>query len=204
MSNKINVPYKFTSKEQKTINDNFSTHLDWGKDVFKTIKENIINHLRNEQENKCCYCKRELGFDIKEVDIEHIIPKSEYSKFTFHNLNLALSCPQCNTKKSTKPVLEKEYTQYPRNGNAFIIIHAHYDDYSTHIMTLDDCIYVARTIKGGQTINHCELFRFLEVMEKAKKFQTKKSPLAELTEQIRNSSENEVNDLLDAIKQKIK
>lgn len=204
MSDKINNPYIFKKDELKTIKDNFTTHLDWDKAVFASIKVNIITHLRTEQNNKCCYCKNELGFDIKEVDIEHIIPKSEYNAFTFKDLNLALSCPACNTKKSTKPVLVNKYVQYPRNGNAFIIVHAHYDIYSSHIMTLDKCIYVAKTTKGGLTINHCELFRFLEVMEKAKKFQTNKSPLTILTEQIRNAKEGEVNDLLEAIKDKIR
>jgi Bacteriophage Lambda NinG protein. len=204
MTEKINIPYHFTNDELALINVNFKTHLDWEKPIFKSIKTNIINHLRAEQNNECCYCKRKLGFDIKEVDIEHIIPKSEYSDFTFYNLNLALSCPQCNTKKSTKPVLKRKYIQYPKNGKAFTIIHAHYDNYSAHIKALDNCIYVAKTTKGGQTIIHCELFRFLEVLEKAKKFQTKKSPLAELTEQIRNADEVEVNELLKAIKEKIK
>lgn len=204
MSDKINNPYIFKKDEIKTITDNFSTHIDWEKPVFSLIKQNIITHLRIEQNNRCCYCKNELGFDIKAVDIEHIIPKSEYNNFTFNNINLALSCPACNTKKSTKPVLIKKHIYYPRNGSAFIIVHAHYDNYSEHIMSLDQCIYVAKTTKGGQTIIHCELFRFLEVMEKAKKFQSKKSPMALLTEQIRNANEEEIDDLLDAIKDKIK
>lgn len=204
MSEIINNPYQFTQEELKTISANFSTHLDWEKNIFSSIKEKIIEHLRIEQNNKCCYCKQELGFDIKEVDIEHIIPKSEYNEFTFHNLNLALSCPQCNTKKSTKSVLKRRYTRYPKNGNSFIIVHAHFDYYSNHIITMDNCVYIAKTKKGGQTIMHCELFRFIDVMEKAKKFQTKKSPLAVLTEQIRKAGANEVDELLNAIREKIK
>ena len=93
--------------------------------MFNSIKENIVAHLRIQQNNTCCYCKYQLGFDIKQVDIEHIVPKSEYEQFTFENRNLALSCPPCNTKKSTKPVLNNSIVNYaksltlnPENKNA--------------------------------------------------------------------------------------
>src|SRR5690606_19612567 len=102
MSNRILFPYRFTAGESTIIANNLSTHTDWTKVVFNLIKENIIAHLRIQQDNTCCYCKYQLGFDIKQVDIEHIIPKSEYGQFTFESQNLALSCPACNTKKSTK------------------------------------------------------------------------------------------------------
>ena len=204
MSDKINFPYIFTDAEKKVISKNFTTYLDWDKAVFKHIKVNIIAHLRNEQNNKCCYCKNELGFDIKAVDIEHIISKSEYDIFTFYSKNLALSCPGCNTKKSTKPVVSKKYSSYPRNGNSFLIVHAHFDNYSNHIINKEECVYIAITAKGCDTIKYCELFRFLEVLERAKKFQTKKSSLAKLTEDIRNADYSEVNGLLELIKEKLK
>ncbi|NOQ27268.1 MAG: hypothetical protein GQ564_18050 [Bacteroidales bacterium] len=203
MSDRINKPYEFLDDENVIIANNFNTHHDWTKTVFNQIKVNIITHLRNEQENKCCYCKSELGFDIKEMDIEHIIPKSEYESFTFHNKNLALSCPACNTKKSTKSVLNKKCSCYPRSGNAFVIVHAHYDNYSTNIFIKDECVYVPRTSKGSDTIKYCELYRFLDVIEKARKFQIKKSPLAQLTEGLRNASESEVNEFIELIKDKL-
>ena len=203
MSNKINRPYEFSEEETQLISKNFLSYHDWEKKVFDPIKSRIISHLRFEQDNKCCYCKSELGFDIKDVDIEHIIPKSEYDKFTFYGKNLALSCPACNTKKSTKPVLIRRYNNYPRNGNAFVIVHAHYDDYPIHILIKEECVYVARTSKGSDTIKYCELFRFLDVMEKAKQYQTKKTPIAQLVENIRNADDSDINDLIMVIKDKI-
>src|SRR5690606_31764056 len=114
------------------------------------------------------YCKYKLGFDIKQVDIEHIIPKSEYENFTFEAKNLALSCPACNTKKSTKPVLKNVIVRYPTNGANVIIIHAHYDDYSNHIDIINDCVFVAKSTKGSETITFCELFRLSTVEQRAK------------------------------------
>ncbi len=90
MPNKIATPYTINNDEQAIVDNNFTLHTDWDKkSVFDGIKSNIRNFLRIQQDNECCYCKRELGFDIKEVDIEHITPKSLYSHFTFEPLNLA-------------------------------------------------------------------------------------------------------------------
>lgn len=165
MSNRIQIPYTFTGTEKQCIKDNFSTYHDWEKNVFDTIKKNIIDHLRPQQGNACCYCKKQLGHDIAEVDIEHIIPKSQYDKFTFKSENLALSCKPCNTKKSTKEVLKKEIKNYPRSSSNFKIIHAHYDNYFEHIDIVNECIFVARTTEGSETITFCELFRLSSVEE---------------------------------------
>lgn len=204
MSERIQTAYQFTGKELNIIKLNFITFSDWEKSVFSSIKKKLIEHLRVEQDNECCYCKKELGFDIKDVDIEHIVPKSEYERFTFNNKNLALSCPACNTKKSTKQVLNGNCNKYPRSKNAFIINHAHYDNYSENISILEDCIYVANSTKGCNTISCCELFRYQLVEENAKKYYSKKSPLSILTERIRNASESDANDFLDVIKDILK
>lgn len=188
MSEKINIPYKFLTTEKKIIKDHFSVHTDWEKSVFDDIKENLKEHLRAQQDNKCCYCKIELGFDIKGVDIEHIIPKSKFEKFTFHHKNLALSCPACNTIKSTNCVLVKNsIIKYPSNGTNFKIIHAHYDDYSTHIKIDDGCVYIAKSKKGSETITICGLYRLSEVEENAKKFRTGQSQVAKLVEDLRTA-----------------
>lgn len=188
MGKKINIPYKFPKNEQTIISNNFLTHTDWEKSIFDNIKESIRKYLRTQQGNRCCYCKQELGFDIKRVDIEHIIPKSKFNQFTFHPKNLALSCPACNTIKSTNCVLIKNsIKRYPINGSNFKIIHAHYDDYSTHITILEDCIYTPKSKKGSETITICELYRLSVVEENAKKFQTSQSRIAKLVEDLRTA-----------------
>ena len=131
MNNRISIPYKLTAEEETIIANNFNSHSDWTKPVFNSIKVNIITHLRTQQGNTCCYCKYELGFDIKQVDIEHIIPKSEYEKFTFETRNLALSCPACNTKKSTKPVLKKAIVNYEISTDNNLVVLEYFCDCST-------------------------------------------------------------------------
>ena len=205
MSNRILTAYSLTAGETTIISQNFTTHNDWTKAVFDPIKQNIISHLRVQQNNLCCYCKYQLGFDIKHVDIEHIIPKSEYSKFTFKTLNLALSCPQCNTKKSTKPVLHNAIVNYPVNGTNFKIIHAHYDDYSNHIDILQNCLFVAKTSKGSETITFCELFRLSTVEQRAKAYQNiGPNILEQLVGDLTNPHTQNKQQLIDIIKNAIK
>lgn len=168
MIDKIIIPYIFSKEESTCIENNFISHNDWEKGVFDVIKTNIVAHLRPQQGNTCCYCKYELGYDIKQVDIEHILPKSKYEKFTFNGKNLALSCPACNTIKSTKEVLTKSVVRYPRNSKKVKIIHAHYDNYSEHIDIIDDCVFFAKTSKGSETITFCNLFRLSKVEDRAR------------------------------------
>lgn len=202
MTDFITNPYTFTPAENDIIIKNFKVHSDWKKAIFKEVKTNIIAHLRNEQENMCCYCKADLGYDIRDVEIEHIIPKSRYERFTFHPKNLALSCPSCNTKKGMKDILLKTVRNYPRSSTSFRIIHAHYDKYSEHIDILEDCVYVALTPKGSETISFCELFRLRLVEEHVKKTKAT-STMAQLTQLILSEPNEETFAFLEAIKSKI-
>lgn len=190
----IRAPYSFKLGEKKIISSYFTDYNDWDKIIFNNIKNNIRVHLRLQQSNKCCYCQRQLGFDIKDVDIEHIIPKSFISKFTFHKKNLALSCPGCNTKKHDKDIFKtaRSITNYPSNSNNIKIIHAHYDEYSKHIEILPGSVYVAITSKGSETITICELFRLKEVQKRANAFNSKTSLAAELVENLRQGGSDAI------------
>lgn len=188
MNNRIKIPYAIPEDEKQIIRENFTGHKDWDKPVFARIKAHIIEHLRQQQENECCYCKRKLGFDIKDVDIEHIIPKSDYEKFTFEPKNLALSCPGCNTKKGDQKVLRRRnVTNYPRTSNNLTIIHAHYDRYCDHIDIRDRVIYVPKTDKGCETIKLCKLYRMQTVEDNMKTFLSQQGEIKVVVEQIRNN-----------------
>lgn len=188
MNNRIEIPYVIPDDEKQIIRSNFTTHTDWEKPVFARIKMHIIEHLRVQQDNECCYCKRQLGFDIKDVDIEHIIPKSNYEKFTFEPKNLALSCPGCNTKKGDQKVLRHQNViNYPRTSSNLTIIHAHYDRYCDHIEIQNNVIYIPKTDKGCETIKICELYRLRTVESNMKAFLSCKGEIPTLVEQIRSS-----------------
>lgn len=200
MTDFIDAPVAFDSEDKKVIRDSFKKHKDWEKSCFDKIKSKTIKHLRIKQKNRCCYCKWELGFDIKEVDIEHIIPKSEYEKFTFHPKNLALSCPGCNTNKGKRCVLYTPIENYPRSGRNITIVHAHFDKYSEHIEIYDEAIYEGRSDKGCETIKLCKLYRLKEVIKKIRESKKKSSPIADLVSSLKEASDTEKNDLLNELK----
>lgn len=205
MSNQIILPYNYTHEEKVIIRMNFKSYNDWTKSVFDSIKSNIISHLRIQQDNRCCYCKYPLGFDIKQVDIEHIIPKSEYSKFTFEPFNLALSCPGCNTKKSTKSVLKTKIVNHPINSINYYIVHAHFDNYYHHIDILGDCVFIAKTDKGSETITFCELYRLSSAEMRAQVFKQKNpSAIKQLVEDLKNGDAGEKKELIEIISKLIK
>lgn len=185
---KINNPYFLSKEDALTIRKNFAVHTDWEKAAFEHIKKKIIDHLRQEQNNKCCYCQAELGFDLKTVDIEHIIPKSKFEKFTFHPKNLALACPGCNTSKGKKSVTLKDIVRYPSSGRNITIIHPHFDHYYNHVQIHADAIYQGLDDKGCETIKICKLYRLKNVLRRQRERIVKKSPLHELVEALRAST----------------
>jgi len=200
----ITKPYELTVDEKKIIKDNFKSHNDWDLPVFNTIKVNIRNYLRPIQNNRCCYCKRELGYDIGDVEIEHIIPKSKYEKFTFHTKNLALSCPGCNTKKSIKTVLYSSITNYPRSGTNFLLVQPHFDTYTNEIDVHYDFIYIPKSKKGVKTMDICDLYRFYVTETSGKKVVTNKDEISRIVEDIRNAPLSSVEQLIQALNNEIK
>jgi uncharacterized protein (TIGR02646 family) len=204
MSNKISKPCKITASEKSIIAKNFTIHTDWEKPIFDSLKKKIRENLRPKQRNKCCYCKKDLGYDIKEVDIEHIIPKAEFKNFTFEPFNLALSCPACNTKKGDTKILSKSVIRYPKTTKSFLIVHAHFDKYNEHIIIHDDCIFEGVSKKGCRTIEVCELFRLKAVEEKAKKVLTNRTKQSELIDLVMKASPTELNNVMIEIGKRIK
>lgn len=201
MEDKISAPYSPSREELKVIRTYFKNDKDWTNEKFDGFKYNLIYDLRIKQNNKCCYCKWELGYDIKNVDIEHIIPKSSYSQFTFNTKNLALSCPGCNTSKSTQNVLHKPIKAYPRSGRNIKIVHAHFDDYKKCIEIHEGAIYEALDDegKGCDTIKLCKLHRMKKVLKKMRKVNSKKSPINDLVENLRNAPIEDQQALIDLL-----
>jgi hypothetical protein len=198
MVDKISSPYTPSSKELKAIKAHFKDDKDWPNEKFDEFKSNLITYLRLNQDNKCCYCKWELGYDIKNVDIEHIIPKSKYSQFTFTPLNLALSCPGCNTSKSVKNVLHKPIKLYPRSGRNIMIVHAYFDNYKECIEIHDEAIYEALDDdgKGCDTIKICKLHRMKKVLKKMRKVNAHNSPIKSLVESLQTATKEEQQELV--------
>lgn len=204
--NRIDMPYVHTAEDLAVLNTDYpATSSDWNKEKYAPIKERIIAHLRTQQDHHCCYCKNPLGYDLKQVDIEHIIPKSTHVRFTFEPKNLALSCPSCNTKKSIKNVLVSEIKKYPNNHAKFLIVHPHFSNYSDHIGLIGGVIYSGIDQRGNNTISMCELSRLGLARNNAlKSIEQSMNPLELDVETIRTGNNVEVhNEIYTKINQKI-
>lgn len=170
MSDYIEKPYRLTTVECERVSKYCRNGKDWSKNTFSELKGNLKAHLRVQQNNQCCYCKKILGYDLKEVEIEHILPKSKYHAFVFEPKNLALSCPACNLHKGDSDVYAKNKlpVRYPAASCSYKIVHPHFDTYSNHIEIRDSAVYIANSRKGSYTIHVCQLWRLQEVLKKSK------------------------------------
>lgn len=184
---KIEKPYNLDGDDRRVIMANFNgkNHKIWDDgDLFGTMKEKIIAHLRKEQLNRCCYCKKELSYDKKGVDIEHIIPKSKRPFYTFLNYNLALSCPACNTTKHFDLPIKKSRKTFPIQSSDYYIVHPHFDYYFKHFQIVKSIFIRPLTNKGRWTFYSCELYSIKKAQDKILDLKLKKNGILELLLQL--------------------
>lgn len=154
----INTPVYISPSEYlriKTHNNNWSYYY------LGDIINKVRGHYLTEQGKLCAFCKLPFRDDIQ---VEHIIPKLgnqiPRKEFSFTPQNLVVSCRFCNTNKSTNnDFIEQKWKHYPQSGVFFKIIHPHFDKYFDHIQIIDNSRYVAKTVKGYNTIERCGLYK---------------------------------------------
>ncbi|EJM0964737.1 MULTISPECIES: HNH endonuclease [Klebsiella pneumoniae complex] len=97
-------------------------HTFWGDSSLEALKRKIKNHLRQKQQECCCYCSRNIDDEFNMVlDIEHVIPKSEIVSEMFELSNLAVSCKRCNMRIKGDDVsfIEGSFEQFKASGNFY-------------------------------------------------------------------------------------
>ncbi|HDH0806954.1 TPA: HNH endonuclease [Klebsiella variicola subsp. variicola] len=138
------------------------------KGTIAIIRKQIRTHYLKEQGKHCAYCRmyNHTSHGLS-WDIDHILPKDHYPQFLFQPLNLIISCKECNRAKSDKVFLvDKNQVgkyKYPKNSDAFKIIHPHFDSYEDNILIEKMGKYYTyshKTEKGLETIIACELARY--------------------------------------------
>jgi uncharacterized protein (TIGR02646 family) len=197
------IPFVFTPEELVVIRDNCTNHLDWTKPDLAPIKTRLKAYLRIQQNNKCCYCMRELSWEPMGIDIEHILPKSKYFDYMFEPRNLALSCKHCNTNKGSQHVLHNTtISRYPRTNQNIKIVHAYYDLWTDHIDLVGYCVYYPKTKRGSVTSTMCGLYELRVALQNARDYlAVTQSEEAELVERIRNASKESAAVLIMAVAQ---
>ncbi len=143
---------------------------NWETKKLKYIKNNIKDKLKEIKGEECFYCKMPIDSGSNPGDIEHIVHKGNlnYKEFTYHPMNLTLTCKKCNTAKGTKEslILERQnikykFNEYLTDPNDYSIVHTHLDTYEEHLR-LKNYIFtesINDSKKGINTIEMCNLYR---------------------------------------------
>lgn len=169
----ITSTYRYTEKENKFIQENFSPLQEeemyefWGKNqdkIWKGLKKNLKDHYIKAQNYTCPYCLQRIQVDHNGMwDAEHIIPRRTHPHFTFEPENLCISCKDCNGYKSDKIVTKSSVKKkFSKNRDDYLIVHPHFDIYSDHIKIISIAgFYLPKTDKGRTLVETCGLLRFI-------------------------------------------
>lgn len=173
----IQSPYTLTSDDTKAIekaSNGNPQKEDWEKSTLEDFKGRVRQHYRDQQNDRCAYCRMDISTATSYFPIEHIVPKSLHPEWMYETLNLCVACANCNSAKNNQEVLSNQDTTIlPTESSGYIIIHPHYDRYFDHIEIVDGLLYKGLTPKGTKTIEICNLTRIGLLTERAKQLITK-------------------------------
>ena len=165
----MNSTISFSEEQNYTIEEILQASADdptldvWGCEAAAVLRKAVKTFGIKSQGNTCCYCKETNNSNNHKVwEVDHILPLSDYAQFAFDPLNLAVSCPDCNTEKSNKKVSNtKAKKKVPAKSAAYFIVHPHLDTYDQHIKK-SGILFAPKSKKGRKTIEICGLLRFAE------------------------------------------
>lgn len=99
------------------------------------ITSKLRDYLAKKQKFRCCYCQRYLYNIAYARPIEHILPRSNFPRFSLVMKNLAVACYDCNLKKSDAVwwrAINPAGT-YPVESQLAAAFHCNHHTYNDHI-----------------------------------------------------------------------
>lgn len=99
------------------------------------ITSNLRDYLAKKQKYRCCYCQRYLYNIAYARPIEHILPRSDFPRFSLMMKNLAVACYDCNLKKSNAVWWRaiNPAGAYPVESQLASAFHCNHHAYNDHI-----------------------------------------------------------------------
>jgi len=153
----------FTAEDSELIRSATATSLSWGCDELAPLRHRIKQFYLAAQGLRCCYCRHMIPSTHGRVwDIEHVIAQALKPEFAFEPENLAIACTDCNSAKRDQDVLARPRKTFPRNSDAYTIVHPHYDEWDDHFL-FGNIVYAPKTAKAAKTIELCKLYRFYDL-----------------------------------------
>lgn len=130
----LKVNKKTTPEEYAKASENYSHYDEFGYEIKEILRTNLID----EQNHYCPYCERIIRNEQGKCHIEHIKPRSAFSKLSKEYSNLILFCDNTNTcgsrkdsayeKKFINPVIDEpnEYLKYDLSSGEIYAIDNNY------------------------------------------------------------------------------
>ncbi|WP_454824461.1 HNH endonuclease [Paraburkholderia xenovorans] len=169
------------------------------------ITSALRDHLASLQNENCCYCWQPLLKGGYSRQIEHVLPRAVYGRFSFHFWNVAVACERCNRikrKKGYQPV-SATLKDYPDHSYFTDYFHPRFHAHKKHIaFTEVACadyryiVYVGQTMQGRKLVE--------DVLTDAALEMTRESTDAEIhaaIERIRAGARKHGTAAVDAIRQ---
>lgn len=99
------------------------------------ITSKLRDYLAKKQKYRCCYCQRYLYNIAYARPIEHILPRSDFPRFSLVMKNLAVACYDCNLKKSNAVWWRtiNPAGAYPVASQLAAAFHCNHHAYNDHI-----------------------------------------------------------------------
>ena len=145
--------FTFTAADLQLISDAKTKGGDiWADKTLDTIKGRIKDHYLAKTDEQCCYCRKNFTGEFRFViDIEHVLPKSQYPDLIFELINLSVSCKRCNMN------IKREDTTFLidpvgvvnriRDAAQYLFSHPNLDDYFQHMSYLTQSVNSKKSIK---------------------------------------------------------
>jgi uncharacterized protein (TIGR02646 family) len=155
--------------------------IDWAHADLKSLKKQLRDSLREQQQHRCIFCRRLLICERRNAyeDIEHFLDKSKpkYKKWAFSCFNLALACHACNLEKSTRDMWVKGTPipdDYDTSTGAYKWPHPCFDSYHSNITINKGWTYAVphdapQKQQAIKMIEECKLDQ-IETIEKNNQF----------------------------------
>ncbi|MDG0509479.1 HNH endonuclease [Klebsiella quasipneumoniae] len=141
----------------------------WENSLLSPLRRELKHYILSNRTDgiKCAYClKNFYNEHSMNIDVEHILPKSQYPEYTFTLKNLAVACKRCNLliKRNDVSFLNDNFNRKkPFNSKYYAITHPVIDRKNNlylldvHFNGCHIIKYQAKSVKAENTYNYFKL-----------------------------------------------
>lgn len=189
---------------KKIVNSYLLKNIEWDDKSLAPLKNLIRLNLRKEQQGRCIFCRRIILIERRNAceDIEHFLDKSksEYRRWAFCFVNLALACHACNLEKGVRDLGSTQVKQsvgYVVGAGAYRWLHPYFDSYHDNIEILRGWTYSIKinapaAAQARNMIDECKLANVQAIEASAEAIKKHIYRLTVLTGKAMNSNRNEL------------